>query len=79
MHAATNMADSTASTAVETIQNYFVEETPISEDILAKSLVVIPKNKHGVEGSKDYSTAYALATAALSPKLGAASICWKLC
>ena len=38
----------------------------------AKNEVIIPKNKRGIEGSKEYSSAYALATAALSPKLGAA-------
>jgi hypothetical protein len=34
--------------------------------------VIIPKEKHGAEGSKEYSYAYALETTTLSPKLGAA-------
>ena len=39
--------------------------------VLSWSLI-IPKNKHGTEGSKEYSNAYDLAMTALSPKLGAA-------
>ncbi len=34
--------------------------------------MIIPKDKHGTNGSKEYSYAYALVTTALSPKLGAA-------
>ena len=54
------------------LKNFFVDSSPISEFDFARNEVIIPKNKHGIEGSKEYSSAYALATAALSPKLGAA-------
>ena len=49
-----------------------MEESPISVDNLAKTEVVIPKNKHEEEGSKEYMTSYVLATTLLNPKLGAA-------
>ena len=46
-------------------------DSPISEFDFAKNQVIIPKNKQGTDRLKEYSNAYALATA-LSPKLGAA-------
>ncbi len=57
---------------VNQLKNFFVDSSPISEFDFAKNEVIIPKNKYGIEGSKEYLSAYALATAALSPKLGAA-------
>jgi hypothetical protein len=54
------------------LKNFCVDSSPISEFDYAKNEVIIPKNKRGIEGSNEYSYAYALATAALSPKLGAA-------
>jgi hypothetical protein len=57
---------------VNQLKDFFVDSSPISELDFAKNQVIIPKNKRGIEGSKEYSSAYALATAALSPKLGAA-------
>jgi hypothetical protein len=58
--------------AVNQLKDFFVDSSPISEFDFAKNQVIIPKNKRGTEGSKEYSNAYALATTALSPKLGAA-------
>jgi hypothetical protein len=49
-----------------------VDSSHISEFDFAKNQVIIPKSKRGTEGLNEYSNAYALATTALSPKLGAA-------
>ncbi|KAL3804514.1 hypothetical protein HJC23_002553 [Cyclotella cryptica] len=55
---------------VNQLKNFFVDSSPITEFDFAKNEVIIPKNQCGIEGSKEYSSAYALATAALSPELG---------
>jgi hypothetical protein len=54
------------------LKGFFVDSSPITEVEFAKNEVIIPKEKRSAEGSKEYSYAYALATTALSPKLGAA-------
>ena len=56
---------------VNHLKAFFVDSSPITEVEFAKNEVIIPKDKRGAEGSKEYSYAYALATTALSPKLGA--------
>ena len=70
VHTESNMT--TMLGAVNQLKDFFVDSNPISEFDFAKNQVIIPKNKQGSEGSKEYSYAYALATTALSPKLGAA-------
>ena len=70
VHADNNMSTDTAK--VKQLKGFFVDVNPITDVDFAKNEVIIPKNKRGTEGSKEYSSAYALATAALSPKLGAA-------
>jgi hypothetical protein len=70
VHTKSNMK--TTEGAVNQLKDFFVDSSPISEFDFAKNQVIIPKNKQGTEGSKEYSNAYALATTALSPKLGAA-------
>ena len=70
VHTKNTMSDT--QDVVNQLKNFFVDSSPISELDFAKNQVIIPKNKRGIEGSKEYSSAYALATAALSPKLGAA-------
>jgi hypothetical protein len=57
---------------VKQLKDFFLDTNPITDVDFAKNKVIIPKSKRGTEGSKEYSSAYALATAALSPKLGAA-------
>jgi hypothetical protein len=47
-----------------------MNSNPITEFDLAMNEGIIPKNTHGTEWSKDYLYVYALATTALSPKLG---------
>ena len=70
VHTDNNMSTDTAK--VKQLKGFFVDTNPITDVDFAKNEVIIPKNKHGTEGSKEYSSAYALATAALNPKLGAA-------
>jgi hypothetical protein len=70
VHADSNMSTDTAK--VKQLKGFFVDINPITDVDFAKNEVIIPKNKRGTEGSKEYSSAYALATSALSPKLGAA-------
>ena len=57
---------------VNQLKSFFVDSSPITVGDFTKNEVIIPKNKHGTECSKEYSNAYDLATTALSPKLGAA-------
>jgi len=56
---------------VNQLKVFFLDSSPITEVDFAKNEVIIPKDKCGTEGLKDYSYAYALATTAMSPKLGA--------
>ncbi len=58
--------------AVNQLKDFFVDSSHIRKFDFAKIQVIIPKNKQGTEGLKEYSNAYALAMTALSPKLGAA-------
>ena len=69
VHTDTNMANTGT---VNHLKAFFVDSSPITEVEFAKNEVIIPKEKRCAEGSKEYSYAYALATTALSPKLGAA-------
>ena len=69
VHTDTNMANTGT---VNHLKAFFVDSSPITEVEFARNEVIIPKDKRGAEGSKEYSYAYALATSALSPKLGAA-------
>ena len=48
---------------------FFADSDPIPEVVFAQNEVIIPKDKHGNEGPKEYSYAYTLATTAMSPKL----------
>ena len=70
MHTKNSM--SSTQDAINQLKHFFVDSSPNNEFDFAKNEVIIPKNKHGIEGSKEYSSAYVLATAALSTKLGAA-------
>ena len=70
VHADSNMSTDTAK--VKQLKGFFVDTNPITDVDFAKNEVIIPKDKRGTEGSKEYSYANAFATAALSPKLGAA-------
>ena len=70
VHTNNNMSTDTAK--VKQLKGFFVDTNPITDVDFPKNEVIIPKNKHGTEGSKEYSSAYALATTALIPKLGAA-------
>ena len=63
----TDSSMTTTEGAVNQLKDFFVDSSPISEFDFAKNQVIIPKNKQGTEGSKEYSNAYALATTALSP------------
>ena len=54
------------------LKAFFADSDPITEVDLAKNEVIIPKDKHGTEGLKEYSYANALAITAMSPKLDAA-------
>ena len=54
------------------LKAFFVDSSPITEVEFAKNEVIIPKEKHGAKGSRKYFYVHALATTALSPKLGAA-------
>jgi hypothetical protein len=69
VHADSNM--STDTTKVKQLNGFFVDTNPITDVDFTKNEVIIPKNKCGTKGSKEYSSAYTLATAALSPTLGA--------
>ena len=66
------LTDSTManSDTINQLTAFFADSDPITEVDLAKNEVIVPKDKHGTEGSKEYSHAYALATIAISPKLG---------
>ena len=70
VHTDSNRSTDTAK--VKQLKGFFVDANPITDVDFAKNKVIIPKNKRGIEGSKEYASVYALATAALSPKLGAA-------
>jgi hypothetical protein len=69
VHTDSNMANADT---VNQLKVFFSDSSPITEVDFAKNEVIIPKDKHGTEGSKEYSYAFALATTAMSPKLGAA-------
>ena len=69
MHTNSNMANTDT---VNQLKVFFSDSSPITEVDFVKNEVIIPKDKHGTEGSKEYSYAYALATTATSPKPGAA-------
>jgi hypothetical protein len=69
VHTDSNMANTDT---VNQLKLFFADSAPITEVDFAKNEVIIPKDKRGAEGSKEYSYAYALATTAMSPKLGAA-------
>ena len=57
---------------VNQLKVFFSDSSPVTEVDFVKNEVIIPKDKHGTEGPKEYSYAYALVTTAMSPKLGAA-------
>ena len=42
--------------AVNQLKNVFVDSSPISEFDFVKNEVIIPKNKHDIDGSKKYSS-----------------------
>mgnify|MGYP006197103013 CR=1 FL=1 len=43
---------------VNHLKAFFVDSSPITEVEFAKNEVIIPKDKRGAEGSKEYSYAY---------------------
>ena len=59
VHTDTNMANTGT---VNHLKAFFVDSSPITEVEFAKNEVIIPKDKRGAEGSKEYSYVYALAT-----------------
>jgi hypothetical protein len=69
VHTNSNMANTDT---VNQLKVFFVDSSPITEVDFVKNEGIIPKDKRGTEVSREYSYAYALATTAMCPKLGAA-------
>ena len=57
VHTDSNMANTDT---INQLKAFFADSDPITEVDLAKNEVIVPKDKHGTEGSKEYSNAYAL-------------------
>ena len=57
---------------VSQLESFLVESSFYTEFDFARNYVIISKNKHGNEGSRECTYVYALATMALSSKLGVA-------
>ncbi len=70
----TGGAGSISSCSVVATGSYFNETSRRSRHVISARKVICPKNKHGVQGSRDYSWHHVAATAALPKLFGATKL-----